>query len=163
MKSHYPLTVPQAVAVIVAVIVLSLLCTGCATSDVSGWRSSMRASGSETHQYNMYRLDAEVEHASRPLVYFEASPEALQVLAASGKPLILTVNNPYLMLSDPKAPWWERLIPSGDTLLWGGITLYQFDRANKLQSRQLDASTARDRVLIDAAVKPPLIINGTTD
>ena len=117
-------------------IILSLLLFsyGCSTTD----RGSLRSSGSETHAFNMARLAAEIEHAKQPLVQFEASPEALQVLAASGEPLLLVVNNPYLNISRPEAPWWHRLVPTfseAGTVALGGYSIYT-SRQNQKDANQ---------------------------
>lgn len=142
-------------------LTLALL-SGCMSTEagkqMDGLRSSARASGSETHQYNMARLEAEIAHASKPLVHFKASPEALQILAASGEPLELIVNNPYLMLSDPVAPWWHRLIPDGRDLLWGGITIWQAERNYSLQKRQIRSTETTNQTLLGKIPDEPIII-----
>ena len=138
--------------------VLALWLAGCATSEREGWRGSARASGSEAHAYNMARLQAEIDHAQRPLVEFRASPEALQTLAASGQPLELTVANPYLMLSEPVAPWWHRLIPEFRDLAFVGVSVYQTERASSMQRRQLQSSERTTNRLLDKIPDEPIFI-----
>ena len=133
-------------------IILSLLLFsyGCSTTD----RDSLRSSGSETHAFNMARLDAEIAHAQQPLVRFEASPEALQVLAASGEPLILVVNNPYLNISRPEAPWWHRLVPTfaeaGNVAL-GGYSIYTA-RQNQKDANQANRELTQN---VFGLIPPP--------
>ena len=128
---------------VLAVLALASMLTGCATGEREGWRASARASGSETHSFNMARLEAEIAHSQQPLVEFRASPEALKVLAASGQPLELIVNNPYLSISRPESPWWHRLVPEFRDLAWVGTTIWQVERNYSTSKRQISASDRR--------------------
>ena len=126
-------------------IALGMVLGGCGTlsGEAEGWRGSARASGSETHAFNMARLEAEIDHSRQPLVEFRASPEALQVLAASGQPLELIVNNPYLSISSPERPWWHRLVPEFRDVAWLGTTIWQVERQYSTSKRQISASDRR--------------------
>ena len=135
---------------ILSLLLFSVINYGCSTTD----RDSLRSSGSETHAFNMARLAAEIEHAKQPLVQFEASPEALQVLAASGEPLILVVNNPYLNISRPEAPWWHRLVPTfseaGNVVL-GGYSIYTA-RQNQKDANQANRELTQN---VFGLIPPP--------
>jgi hypothetical protein len=140
------------IIVALGIIGFALALVGCGTfsKESEGWRGSARASGSETHAFNMARLAAEIDHAKQPLVVFEASPEALQILAASGKPLTLTVNNPYLSISRPESPWWHKLVPDFRDLAWVGTTIYTVERGYSRDKRAISSAERTHQAQSDA-------------
>jgi len=137
-----------------SLLAVSFFMTGCGTLGKMG-SDSLNA----RQQWNVERMQHEAEMFKKPVIDFQLSASAAQALGnvertvdAEGNevPAIALRYTPERRFSDYyESPAW-RLLPSGDALLWGGITVWQLDRNHSIQQSQIQSADRREERRADS-------------